>query len=543
MAPLLNCGETGFGAVYIEMLAQKSPRPNIPAFFDLIVVGAGPAGLTLAAEFAGTSTRVLVIESGSSEPLLADQALNYLETSGFPLSPGAGSRARAIGGTAAYWNTFVDRRQAWARLVPMDAGDFAPHPLRTDAHWPIPFSEVSRYYPRAYRACGLSDPTIDGSARFAISRGVFTVPGYHTNIEKFVPASWFTRHLPRRLRSSENITVIGGTTVSKLMLDLVGRKVTGVRLISRAGLATDISARVVVLAAGGIENARLLLATDSEMPSAVGRYLCDHVQLEAGTFRFLNGIGPRDLGAYDLWRRGGQFHMGKLQADDGARHASGSLNAGFSFRPVMATSPRNYRRRVLLAAAASTLALSQRSLRPKLGSGYWSRMPFQERLFSGFSVHVQIEQTPEASNRLVLGSTVDGVGIPRVRVVNTLSRSNIESFEASRREFVRAVQESGIAELVSEGSTPAAQQRGGMNHHMCTTKMAGDSANGVVNEHCGVFGVDNLFCAGSSVFATGGYANPTLTIIALAIRLAEHLKFEAGVHTGPASESISVSVR
>jgi choline dehydrogenase-like flavoprotein len=187
-----------------------------------------------------------------------------------------------------------------------------------------------------------------------------------------------------------------------------------------------------------------------------------------------------------------------------------------------------------LGLAAMMMGVKQRSPLPKAGSGFWSSAPYKSRVFESFVTHFQIEQQPCADNRVMLGATRDALGVPRVRVLNRFTTGDVDSFLRSQQIVRRVLRDPVTAEMLEERLEAQLESyRGaGMAHHTGTTRMHDDPRRGVVDRECRVHGLSNLYCAGSSVFPTSGYANPTLTIIALAIRLADHLKGQLGLSSG-----------
>jgi len=509
---------------------------------DVLIVGAGPAGLTLAAELAESGARITIVESGSADSPERYQRLGHLEISGYASAPDPTTRARTVGGTSANWNTFVDQKQPWARLVPMDAGDFEPSPLRPDATWPITFDEVRRHYPRAHAVAGVNEASLRIAARRADSPGQIASPLLRSNVETFVTANRFRRELPARFSASSNVSLVVGGTVTALNLASDRTRATGVEVRSLDGKSIRLECERLVLATGGIENARLLLAAGFEHP-ALGRYFSDHHQLDAGRFRVTSADSIKQVSLYDFAKENGAFFNAKPQFVESVRQSQPMLNAAFSLRPLL--KPLRSGSRVgafsqagMLAFAAAKLGVRQRAFPPKLGSGYWAGLPFAEKLFAGLEVRVQIEQAPLAENRVYLGRTRDQFGMPRAGVISRLSEADLASAATASRLFAEALKDSGVGELEAPVAPPSPDDIWrGMAHHMCTTRMHDNPAQGVINRDCLVHGTANLYCAGSSVFATGGYANPTLTLLALSVRLADHLRADLGSHASASAGS------
>jgi len=178
-----------------------------------------------------------------------------------------------------------------------------------------------------------------------------------------------------------------------------------------------------------------------------------------------------------------------------------------------------------LASTAPRLAVTQRHWPPDISRGGWSSLPNNRRRFTSLQLVQQCEQSPQAENRVTLSTTLDASGLPAARVESHWSNLDLESIRVGQAVLGQAFETAGIGSLCAPSEPfPSLHQDGGMHHHLGTTRMHQDPAWGVVDENCRVHGTTNLFVAGSSVFPTGGFANPTLTILALAIRLADHLK-------------------
>jgi choline dehydrogenase-like flavoprotein len=257
------------------------------------------------------------------------------------------------------------------------------------------------------------------------------------------------------------------------------------------------------------------------------------------------------IGAYDIWRAGRGYQMSKLTLSRELRERERLMDSGVMSLPKL-EAPRGLLKLVKGAAtgrllrdrqhitvsrdelrglgylglAAATMGLKQRSLSPKIGSGYWSGTPYPSRTFETFVAWFQVEQEPDPENRVILGATRDALGVPRVRILNRFTPRDRDSFLGSQRAVQQALRDCDLADMQEDGvEKQLVDYRGaGMAHHAGTTRMHDDPRRGVVDRVCRVHALSNLYCAGSSVFPTSGYANPTLTIVALAIRLADHLK-------------------
>jgi choline dehydrogenase-like flavoprotein len=161
----------------------------------------------------------------------------------------------------------------------------------------------------------------------------------------------------------------------------------------------------------------------------------------------------------------------------------------------------------------------------------WLRVNTNRR---GLYVVARAEQAPNPASRVMLSEERDAFGLPRIaldwQLLDVDKRSLKVTMEALDRELRRlSLGRVEPSAWLDEPETPwvadplVSNHPVGGYHHMGTTRMATSPRRGVVDADCRVHGLGNLYVAGSSVFPTGGWANPTLTILALALRLGDHL--------------------
>jgi len=521
---------------------------------EVCIVGAGPAGLAIALELAGGPWRVCLVESGGLAADAWTEDLTRLGADG-DFFPPENARRRQLGGTANVWDVRVTRDGGACRFVPLDEVDFETRAGVPHSGWPLSYRDLAPFYARALRRCG-----VDG-ASFRLEDCV--APGFTalpldgarvvTSIERFGPADVFTRHARETLERAPNLTVMLHATALALDAPADGGAVTRVQVACAGGRRHTIGAALFVLAAGGIENPRLLLLSTASRPAGlgnrhdlVGRFFMDHHNVRAG---FLVPADRRLLEAtalYDLRQVRGAPVMAKLRVAEGLRREARLLNAAARLEPgrvphLMRTR-RSFARRSDLSRAALAGVLARdvvadvpglaagalRALAPRSARGLygWSELRAKRWRFDGFYVELQVEHGPDPENRVRLGGEQDALGLPRAAVHWRWTTLDLDSLQRTQRILAEECARAGVGRLVLPPSDapPVTTAAGGIHHHMGTTRMHDDERSGVVDADCRVHGVRNLFVAGSSVFPTGGYANPTLTIVALAIRLAEHLK-------------------
>lgn len=491
---------------------------------DVCVVGAGAAGITLAREFSGGGARVCLLESGGFEPEKATQELYRGTTDGTILEPESlylvGGRLRYFGGTTNHWS-------GWCR--PFEPIDFTARPWVPGSGWPFDRAHLDPWYRRALEVIGLA-PFDDAALVASSGRPPLLADGARVSTRFFYlqPTRFGAVHRAR-LAAAPNVRVLLHANALGIRLGGGETLVRQLEAATLGGSRFTVSARWFVLATGGIENARLLLLSGDAPERSlgndhdlVGRYFSDHPHLEAGTALLFRSESSLTL--YDLeWDpRFGHTRLGVLGLAEEVQREHELLNCSFELLPAGPTAQP-----VLSAQLGAVASLLDH---PTAGPpGAPAREPAD---WSLMTLLVRAGQTPNPDSRVTLGEERDALGQRRVKLDWRL-------LPGDRRRIRRAVKVLGLelgrqgvgrVHLAGTRGTGRPSWRGayGGNHHIGTTRMHSDPRQGVVDVDCRVHGTDNLFVAGSSVFPTSGFANPTLTLVALAIRLADHLKAQLG---------------
>lgn len=529
---------------------------------DLCVIGAGAAGIAIARSFIGTSVRVCLLESGGHATEQRSQALYEGSSQGdVPFDPGT-SRVRVFGGSCNLWG---------GGCIPlsrqdMDARDWVPH-----SGWPITYAELEPYYARAKSYCRLDPLDFDD--------GTFTAPTPHPPLrfdaDKLVNQIFahssilFGEAYRDELEKAPNITVMLHANVLELLPTPDGARVREARIGSLDGRRGTVRARHYVLACGGIENARLLLLSDSVTPQGlgnqhdvVGRYFMDHPSGKLGT---LTSDAPhRITRPYERRRSKGIVpSFPEIGLSHHAQRRHRLLNGRVHPFGVEGPLPRGIRalRELRLAlrrsvpdesallearlsealrnapateAVAMPESIGLTALRLGLGIGDIAKA-FLHKLTDRPTVtsnHVELvgyfEQAPNPDSRIVLGRQTDALGQRTVCVDWRLTPLDRHTYSAAANLFGSEIARTSGAHFQLEpwlaDDSADAPKVHGTAHHLGTTRMSDDPRRGVVNRDCKVHGIDNLHVAGSSVFPTGGWAFPTFTIVALSLRLADELR-------------------
>ena len=540
--------------------------PDSGAQIDICIVGAGPAGLAVAEALAGSRRRVCVVESGAAGGGPQETAgVDLLADSPYPTSDLRGSRASMVGGTAGLWSFRLagsgDNAAAaeWGcRYVPLDPLDLTERPDIGTPGWPLTRAALDPWYQAAHRACQLGPFDYD-AANWA-DADCQPLPlegtGVVSSMFQFGPARAFTHDAWQRLQAAPNVELRTHTTVSWLELDAGGGHVVGVRLVDAGGVEVVLRCAAVVLAAGTIENVRLVLDTGRHYPTTpgnayglVGRYFMEHPLVRGGLLVTPPAAGViRRLGLYATRHERSTWASAKLTLteqvllDEGLAGCSALLiprHRSFGGRGAQALatlrSPSGRRSsRSARAKLALTLATHPRSVigavravrgsQPNLDQATWGG-PNADLNLSVFEIVHQTEQSPQADNRLELTTTRDGFGRSGMALTWRWDQADQDRVRRSRDRFANAFETAGLGTVVQrdwDGGRP--RMIGGTHHHLGGLRMATSPEDGVVDGDCRVHGTDNLFVAGSAVFPSGGYANPTLTIVALALRLGARLR-------------------
>ncbi|WP_067715655.1 GMC oxidoreductase [Nocardia yamanashiensis] len=511
---------------------------------DVCVIGSGPAGSTLAAELAGSPLRVLVLESGGFEITPETDELNDLENAGAARAmPYRNARNRILGGSSHTWS---------GRCAPLDALDYRARSWVPGSGWPIGPDQVEPYLDRAAAHLGLGPGGQFTDDRFwELADRPPPVPDL--DLRRLRPFFWQISKDPADPFDSKrfgphladipagNVRIIVNATVVHLDTDPVGRQVVRLRVVDADGKPRTVNAARIVLAAGGIENARLLLASNRELPAGlgnrhdmVGRYLLDHRCGVVGTLDPHGSAAARDrFGKYVVKTRGGKhtfLHGVALSPEIQA--AEGLLNCALWIQEVPAEddpweSVKNLLRGQLNLHDARTVA-SHPGL---LLSGAKRRLIDHTglpRKLELVELRCMVEQTPDPESRITLSDKADRFGVPLPRVNWRLSAQEDRTVRRAAAllagEFTRlGFPPPELHDWAREGSSLPVRLTD-WAHPTGATRMSADPRTGVVDADCRVHGMENLWVAGSSVFPTNGHANPTLTIVALAVRLADRLR-------------------
>jgi choline dehydrogenase-like flavoprotein len=503
---------------------------------DLCIVGAGAAGITIAREFVGARAKIIVLESGAANFEQETQALYAGRNVGRPYDLVA-TRLRFFGGTTNHWEGVC---------APLSEIDFEVRPWVPASGWPITRSDLIPFYKRAQSVVKLGPFLYDDDVWGYLKRNGLSIDRgkirYNFRQMREFPIR-FGEEYGDELRKAPNIRVFLHANVVNIQLDSSGRRVEYVDVRSLRGKSGRVSARYFVLACGGIENARILLVSNSvETPGVgnrhdlVGRYFQEHPQFVLGTVFPTNE--ERFRTSFQQGFANGIRFLQHLVLSPAAQRQNSVLDSLIFPNEIVKPDTGMAAAREIMADLRSKREIEDldkkiwqilRDLDDVVINTY-RRFVLDEGTLpplARIELKVESEQAPNPESRVTLLPEKDALGLNRTRLNWLLTdierRTAVVLAKTVAAEFGRL----GLARvklnpemLQTSGSPP-----GGFGfHQMGTTRMANDPTKGVVDRNCLVHGLGNLYIAGSSIFPTGGSVNPTLTIVALALRLSDHLK-------------------
>jgi choline dehydrogenase-like flavoprotein len=538
---------------------------------DVCVIGSGPAGIALARELANTSSRVCILESGGIAPDVKIQDFSSGDVVGDPFLSIQATRNRQFGGNSNIWSIKLGRMadRQWeigVRYVPLDGVDFEHRDWVPHSGWPIRREDLTPYYEKAQTVAHSGPFTYDVESWFdeQVRTVGFDDPAFMPKIFQFGPRAVFHQTYFQELSATPNVDIYLYATAVELETDSDSSNIRKVRVSNLTGKSYWVEAKAFVLATGGIEVARLMLASNRHQPMGVGnehdlvgRFFMDHPLLDMGRLQPTSSQVFGQMAFFDMRRVSGHPVMGHLSLTKAAMAEQQVLNSAVVLFPrpsqrqtqailalkalaeegyLKSPQPKHWpaiAQHLLKVAGGIDYVLRSAYLAKKydqslmhgFGRGGWAEQPQTHTRFKTFEVLLVTEQAPDPSNRVQLSRDCDPLGMPRAELHWKWGQVNIDSARRTQDLFGRAVEQAGLGRFVKHcrDGQPYLSGPAGMAHHIGTTRMSASSTQGVVNENCQVHSVPNLYVASSAVFPTGGYANPTLTVLALSLRLADHL--------------------
>lgn len=536
---------------------------------DLAIVGSGPAGIVLALELAKAGFEVVLIESGRlnfSEAIQDLGRASYCDPQRH--APMSECTCRQLGGTSIIWG---------GRCLPYDRVDFDRRGYIPHSDWPIVYEEIADYFQRAcdYFFCGKSAFEVEQIPQIeqkSIVPGLPDAEVLTSTLERWSLPTNFGKEYFNELKQSHRIKLVYGLTCTEITTNETGNRVELLSAQTLGGKTIEVKCQKYVLAGGGLNTTRLLLASDRRHPGGIGnhsgllgRFYMGHLSGDIAVAHFTTPpqatVFGFDRDADNIYlRRRFSFTreflheqqlsntvawLGSPKFGDPA-HQNGILSAAYLAlnMPIL----KNY----LTSKAMRTAAIGTEDRRierahlrnvfkdfqqtisflPRFGYERYIAKRKIPALFvysaaNEYPLHYHSEQIPNLNSTVSLSDERDELGMLRLKIDLQFAPQDIDSVVRAHHHWDRHLRKHNCGYLEYLTDDPAAsvwEQAGDGFHQIGTTRMSAEPSTGVVGTNSQVHGVDNLFVASSSVFVTSGQANSTLTIVAFALRLADHLQ-------------------
>lgn len=526
---------------------------------DILIIGTGAAGISMALRLEASGLSVLLLESGYEDYDEDIQALYQGSVNGPHTEELDANRLRMFGGSTNHW-------AGWCR--PLDAEDFKDHPNWPSSGWPLSHEDLGPYWAPAAELCALGPTNFDdvafwqkrdGSGR-DLSKLNFERHHLQTALFQISPPINFAYDYEDRLRASQNIRVLLGVTALEIVpheesaASATLKHAKGVMAGTLDGRRFTISGRSIVVACGGIESARLLLLSKQMHKTGagnegdlVGRYFLDHPWVFTAGFVLFDEPGlnwPLYFEEHDIddarlfgalvpnWQTMREQGLGRSRlilrpSRVSNRGAQAVRDALASLRRGEGIKDGGKKIRSILQDADILADSAWRSITGGNTSPF-ARSPDPNAPIQGAYVDINCEQQPNRDSRVTLGTQTDAFGQQRVQLDWALTDIDRKTAQRSLEMLGAAMAANNIGTLrlvqgMQDIETAWPAKTNGSRHHSGTARMSDSPESGVTNRWGRLHSVDNVYVSGSALFPTNGFANPTLTIIALALMQADHL--------------------
>jgi len=488
---------------------------------DICIVGAGAAGISMAMEWINSGLKIILLEGGGFEYNDQVQDLYSGKTTGQRYFPLKSARLHYFGGTTGHWSGFCST---------FDPIDFEKRAWMEHSGWPITKQDLDPFYARAHRYLELGPYEYD--LEYWQQQHEEMMPLVNNEVVwnkmwQFSPPSRFGKTYRDPLVNARNIHLYTYANVVDLKANEAVTSIDYVVTKNLEGKQHRVKAKHFVLACSSIQNARLLLASNKQAPQGlgndydhVGRYFMEHLEIKSGEL-WLKQPDKMKLYEYEFNTRRPRAELA-ITAEAQRKHAI--LNGTASLTPLEIARKQ---KAIIDLWSSDDPRKSLDSLHAGFAEG---NEPEATQAHRAFELFTRIEQAPNAASRITLDEEVDALGVPRSKLHWVLTSLEKRSIRKIYELIGQQVGKTGAGRvklmeyLHDENDDTWPAFTGGGWHHMGTTRMTDNPKTGVVDQDCKVHSLNNLHIAGASCFATAGAANPTLTLVALTLRLSDHLK-------------------
>jgi len=491
---------------------------------DICIIGAGAAGLSIALEWLNTPYKVILLEGGGFEYDDKVQDLLRGKETGQKYYPLKSTRLHLFGGSTGHWGGMCSTFDP----IAFQKRDWVPL-----SGWPITQEELMPFYMRSANCLELPDTEFDVNAWTKKDSTLVPLPFqkyFWNKVWRFSKPTRFGSRYKDTMVNASNIHLYTYANATEIHTNENVSSVSGVTIKNYAGKTHKVIAKHYILACCAIQNARLLLASNKQAPGGlgndndlVGRHFMEHCEIHAGEL-WLNDANALKLYMYKPPRAKAEL---AVKAEKQAEFQI--LNGITSFSPLDLD-----KKIPPLSKSWSTddprenwKDISDADVKAR---GNKIKRFFESKEHQSWELVVRLEQAPNPNSRIYLDKELDTLGVPR-----PILHWELGDFEKrTLRKIIELIgKEAGLSgigrvkldkNLWDEKNIEFPENTSGGWHHMGTTRMDNDPKRGVTDGNGKIHGINNLYTTGSSNFTTGGGVNPTMTLIALSIRLSDHVK-------------------
>ncbi len=492
---------------------------------DICIIGAGAAGISIALDWENTAYKVILLEGGGFDYDDRVQELYNGKLTGHPYYPMKASRLHYFGGSTGHWG---------GMCATFDEIDFVKRDWVENSGWPIKMNDIAAFYPKAHDILDLGPYEWDvkywekqnkSFNRLPLDENVIWSKMWH-----FSPPTRFGNKYKDAIVNAKNIHLYTYANAVDINVTDNISAVKKVTVKNYAGKEHTVKAKYFILACCSLQNTRLLLASNKQAASGlgndndlVGRYFMEHCELKTGEL-WLNNSDPLLLYKMDAATR----VRAELAISPQKQEELQVLNGSVSLMPL------DLAKNTIPSVKLWSNDDPRKSLDTFHKYNNLDKRNFIQRMFSkdssqAYGLYTRTEQLPNPASRVVLSNEKDELGVPRANLNWALSAIDKKTVLTINTLLGQQVGAAGIgrvklADFLLDQDEQLPDYTSGGWHHIGTTRMSDNPKQGVVDSNCKIFGIDNLFIAGSSCFPTGGAINPTLTLVAISLRLSDHLK-------------------
>ncbi|MGG9964680.1 GMC oxidoreductase [Ferruginibacter sp. SUN106] len=495
---------------------------------DICIIGAGAAGISIALEWMNTPYKVILLEGGGFDYDDKVQELYNGKLTGQPYFPMKASRLHYFGGSTGHWGGMCST---------FDELDFEKREWVENSGWPIKLKDIEPFYPRAHPILDLGPYEWDVKYWLKKNPSLKELPldqnVIWSKMWQFSPPTRFGSKYKETIVGAKNIHLYTYANVVDITATENVSEIKEVVIKNYADRQHTVRAKFFIMACCSIQNSRVLLASNKQAPKGlgndndvVGRYFMEHPHIESGELWLANSD------TLDLYQMGkGITERVEMAITAKKQEELKIMNGTISLTPLELSKNRISNIKMWSADDPRNSLDSFKKYNSLDRRNFFERHFMPSKLYKAYGLLTRMEQVPNPASRVELSTEKDALGVPRANLNWQMSPPDKITVTKIIEVFAQQIGISGVGRVripdfmldTKDESVPSSLVSGGW-HHLGTTRMSEDPKKGVVDANCKVHGISNLFVAGSSCFATGGAVNPTLTVVAISLRLSDYIK-------------------